>query len=66
MDCERVKLSVFKTNEILAREIYYGGNYAELVLKQFSTIKVAREHLIDNLRSRADGETVVDFLKKFW
>ena len=27
--------------------------------------KVAREHLIDNLRSRADGETVVDMLKEF-
>ena len=27
--------------------------------------KVAREHFIDNLRSRADGETVVDMLKEF-
>ena len=27
--------------------------------------KVAKEHLIDNLRSRADGETVVDMAKEF-
>ena len=27
--------------------------------------KVAKEHLIDNLRSRADGETVVDMLTEF-
>ena len=27
--------------------------------------KVAREHFIDNLRSRADGETVVDMAKEF-
>ena len=27
--------------------------------------KVAKEHFIDNLRSRADGETVVDMLKEF-
>ena len=27
--------------------------------------KVAREHVIDNLRSRADGETVVDMAKEF-
>ena len=27
--------------------------------------KVAREHFIDNLRSRADGETVVDMLTEF-
>ena len=27
--------------------------------------KVTKEHLIDNLRSRADGETVVDMLKEF-
>ena len=27
--------------------------------------KVTREHLIDNLRSRADGETVVDMLTEF-
>ena len=27
--------------------------------------KVAREHFIDNLRSRADGETVVDMVKEF-
>ena len=27
--------------------------------------KVAREHLIDNLRERADGKTVVDMLKEF-
>ena len=27
--------------------------------------KVAREHLIDKLRSRADGETVVDMAKEF-
>ena len=27
--------------------------------------KVAREHLIANLRSRADGRTVVDLMKEF-
>ena len=27
--------------------------------------KVAREHFIDDLRSRADGETVVDMAKEF-
>ena len=27
--------------------------------------KVAREHLIANLRSRADGQTVVDLMKEF-
>ena len=27
--------------------------------------KVAREHFIDNLRSRADGKTVVDLSKEF-
>ena len=27
--------------------------------------KVAKEHFIDNLRSRADGETVVDMAKEF-
>ena len=27
--------------------------------------KVTREHFIDNLRIRADGETVVDLLKEF-
>ena len=27
--------------------------------------KVAREHFIDNLRSRADGKTMVDMMKEF-
>ena len=48
-------------NVLIDLDLVY--SHLNSLVPQFN--KVAKEQLIDNLGSRADGETVVDMLKEF-